>query len=112
MLPVNQRRGRNNKARGKSYERVVARLLAQLWQEPVWRNPDTGGKVADCESAVDVVEVKSVTGPSYALLLKAWGQAEAAAAETGKTPHVVLSFVDNGRRVFWHVQKLEERKSA
>lgn len=106
-----QARGRNNKSRGKSYERVVARLLALLWGEPVRRNPDTGGKVADCESAHDVIEVKSVQGPTYALLLRAWGQAEAAAEKTGKTPHVVLSFVDNGRRVFWHVQKLTERNS-
>lgn len=90
------------------YERKVAALLSSLWNKKVWRNPDSGAKAADCESDDDVIEVKSVTGPSYALLLKAWGQAIDAATKTGKKPHVVLSFLDNGRRVYWHVTKLEE----
>lgn len=106
-----QKRGANNKARGKVYERKVAALLTKLWKKPVWRNPDSGMKAADCESYDDVIEVKSVTGPSYALLLKAWGQATDAAGKTGKSPHVILSFVDNGRRVYWHVTKLETEKT-
>lgn len=92
------------------YERKVAALLEKLWGKRVWRNPDSGMKAADCESDDDVIEVKSVTGPPYALLTKAWGQAADAARKTGKKPHVILSFLEGGRRVYFHVQKIEEEK--
>ena len=107
-----QRRGSNNKSRGKVYERKVAKLLTKQWGKPVWRNPDSGMKAADCESDSDVIEVKSVTGPPYALLTKAWGQAADAAAKTGKTPHVVLCFLENGKRVYFHATKLEEKQDG
>ena len=100
------RRGRLSKSRGKSEERRVAKLLTEELNETFTRNPDNGTKVADIESETYVVEVKSRLTESFALLRQAWGQAEAAEAETGKHPLIVLTFKEDGRRVNWLVQRL------
>ena len=90
--PVKQARGRNNKVRGKALERVVAKLYNG------WRNPDNGSKVADVETDYLVIEVKSLSHEPFAVLKKAWSQADHAAEATGKEPRVVVSFKVNGRR--------------
>lgn len=103
-----RQRGRNNKMRGKSIERRVAKLLTRLRAMPFNRNPDNGTKVADIESHAEVVEVKSMQRATPPILRRAWLQAEAAREETGKEPRVVLSYVDDNRRTFWLVTKLIE----
>ena len=107
-----QRRGRNNKSRGKLYERKVAQILSCLWGKAVWRNPDSGTKAADCESDDSVIEVKSCQTPTYALLRKEWGQTMDAMRKTGKKPYVVLTFVDDRKRTYWLVQRLGEEPSG
>lgn len=93
--------GKNNKRRGKQEERNVAKVVGG------WRNPDNGTKIADVETDEYCIEVKSKTTGSPAQLIKGWQQALAAAAETGKKPVVVLSYVDKGKRVRWLVKPLQ-----
>lgn len=107
--PANVKRGRNAKARGKNEERNSASALNAepgFEGEDFRRNPDNGTKVADLESENYVVEVKSQQKPTYALIKRAWSQALAAHRGTGKHPLIVLTFVDEGRRVRWLVQRL------
>lgn len=101
--------GRNSKVRGKQEERNVLALLKEHFGEDFKRNPDNGTKVADVESDTKVVEVKSRLTKSYALLLTAWAQAEAAAQQTGKEPYLVFSFKDGGKRTRWVITKLKEK---
>ena len=101
--------GRNSKARGKQEERNVLALLKAHFGEVFHRNPDSGFKIADVESDTKVVEVKSRLTKSYALLLTAWAQAEAAAKQTGKEPWLVFSFKDNGKRTRWIITKLKDK---
>ena len=102
----NQRRGRNNKRRGKSIEREVLRLVRAVFQTHAWRNPDNGDQVADVESRDSVYEVKSNQRPTPARRVKAWSQAKEAERQTGKKPYVVETYIDNGKRTFWLVQKV------
>ena len=109
-MPINRSTlGRNSKARGKQEERNVLKLLEHFFAEEFRRNPDNGTKVADVESVSKVVEVKSRLTKSYALLLTAWAQAEAASQQTGKEPYLVFSFKDNGKRTRWLITKLEDK---
>lgn len=103
-----QELGRRSKSRGKQEERNVLKRLSQFFGEQFLRNPDSGFKIADVESPTRVVEVKSRQTKSYALLLTAWEQAEAAHIQTGKEPWIVLSFLDKGKRVRWLVTKLKD----
>jgi hypothetical protein len=125
--PENVIRGRRSKMRGKAVEREVAKLLHEILQaaDPdnaalarAWRNADNGSQVADVETeatgplldhplANAAVEVKSTKGPTTQRRLKAWSQAKAAEAQTGKTPLVIETNVDEGTRTFWLVQKLD-----
>jgi hypothetical protein len=89
----------------------VLSVLQDFFGEQFHRNPDNGTKVADVESATVVVEVKSRQTSSWRLLRDAWNQAEVAAEETGKEPYIVVSNVDNRRRVRWLITKLPEKES-
>lgn len=100
MTEENSRRGRLAKQRGKSVERVVAKLYNGK------RMPDTGAHWADVQTDTAVIEVKSRVTPTFALIREAWDQAQTAATATGKDPLVVLSFVDEGRRVYWEVRRI------
>ena len=86
MTEERSRRGRNNKARGKSVEREVARLVGGK------RVPDIGGEFADVQTETAVYEVKSRQSRTPALIAKAWHQATVAAEATGKDPYVVLAY--------------------
>ena len=111
-MPINRAAlGRNSKARGKQEERNVLALLKEHFGEDFKRNPDNGTKVADVESDTKVVEVKSRLTKSYALLLTAWAQAEAASQQTGKEPWLVFSFKDDGKRTRWVITKLTEKET-
>lgn len=101
-----QRRGRNNKRRGKAIEREVLRLVRAVFQTHAWRNPDNGDQVADVESRDSVYEVKSNQRPTPARRVKAWSQAKEAERQTGKKPYVVETYIDNGKRTFWLVQEV------
>jgi hypothetical protein len=107
-MPMNehQRRGRNNKRRGKMVEREVLRLIRALWQTTAWRNPDNGSQIADVESRESVYEVKSNQRPTPARRVKAWSQAKEAEKQTGKKPYVIETYIDNGKRTFWLIQEL------
>ena len=96
------RRNRNNKVRGKSVEREVARIVGGQ------RIPDIGGEFADVQTTTAVYEVKSRQTPTPALIAKAWHQATVAAEATGKDPYVVLAFAAGpGKpREFWLVQRI------
>jgi len=100
--PVAVRRGRNNKARGSTVERAVAKLLDGR------RNPSSGllGP-ADVETERFAIEVKSHKGSTPLLRQRAWIQAERAATMTGKAPLLIETYVDNGKRSFWAIQKIE-----
>ena len=100
--------GRNSKARGKQEERNVLKLLQEHFGEEFKRNPDNGTKVADVESENIVVEVKSRQTAPWRLLQDAWAQAEKAAEDTGKEPYVIVSNIQNRRRVRWIITKLPE----
>jgi len=97
--PENVRRGRNSKARGKSVERLVAKLVEGK------RIPDGTG-YGDVQNVGNIYEVKSWQRPTPQWLLKAWGQATDSAAATSKEPYVVLSTVDGGKRRFWKISEL------
>ena len=71
------------------------------------RMPDTGAHWADVQTETAVIEVKSRQTATPPLIREAWDQACVAAEATGKVPIVVLSYVDNGRRVYWQVTKVE-----
>lgn len=126
--PANVSRGRRSKMRGKSVEREVAKLLSDILTHAdpntaatlarAWRNADNGSQVADVETeatgpladhplANAVFEVKSTQGTTPLRRLKAWSQAKEGQEQTGKTPYVIETFVDDGRRVFWLVQQLD-----
>jgi hypothetical protein len=94
--------GRTNKARGKRVEREAARLVGGR------RNAETGGTQFDVQTVSAGFEVKSRRGRTPLLLAGAWAQAEAAAAETGLDPYVVLAYTPGRghKREFWLVRKL------
>jgi hypothetical protein len=99
--PERQKRGRNSKARGKSVERQVAKMLGGQ------RIPDGVGH-GDIQTIGAVYEVKSHMRTSPKELLHAFEQVEEAARITGKdVGGVVNTYVDNGKRVFYLVTKLE-----
>ncbi len=99
--PANVRRGRGNRARGAEVEREVAELYGG------WRNIDRGGKWGDVQTEVLVIEVKSRQAATPQLIRTAWAQAIEAAANTGKDPLVVLTYIDGGKRSVWEVKKVE-----
>lgn len=96
------RRGRNNKLRGKSVEREVAKLVGGR------RNPDNGDKQFDVETETAGYEVKSRQSPTPALIRGAWEQASIAAERTGLDPYVVLAYTpgQGHPREFWLVKRL------
>lgn len=107
--PEASRRGRNNKNRGKANERRVAAERGPLerhFGEPFTRNPITGSALADCESEHWVVEVKHRQA-GLALIRNAWGQAAAAAEQTGKRPALLLSLKEEGKLVDYVVVRVE-----
>ena len=95
-----QRRGRNNKHRGATIEREVARITGGK------RIGNRGTSSADVETDTQAIEVKSTISPTPAWWLRAWEQAEQAAKETGKEPVIIRSNVDKGRRVYWEIRRL------
>ena len=101
--PANVKRGRNNKKRGASVEREVAKLFGTV------RNIDRGGKFGDIQTNSLVIEVKSRQQVTPKLISGAWDQALEAAAETGKDPLVVLVYAaPSGKRRFWAVKEITE----
>jgi len=94
------RLGRNNRARGASVERWVAKLVGG------WRNIDRGGAWGDVQTVSRVVEVKSRQTSTPNLIAGAWEQATEAAAKTGKEPSVILCYIDGGKRTAWEVRRL------
>lgn len=68
---------------------------------------DTGAHWADVQTPTAAIEVKSRQTATPPLIREAWSQACVAAEATGKVPIVVLSYIDNGRRVYWQVTKVE-----
>ena len=103
MTPIDRSRlGRNNKNRGKTVERFVARTFFGTE-----RQPTTGRGGADIETATHVVEVKSRQQPTPALMREAWQQVTGYAILTGKQPVVVLAYKDDGRWSYWRLEKLE-----
>lgn len=119
---ANQRRGRNNKNRGKALERRVAKLLAALHQvNTAERVTDQGRSYPDIhfegfcplcggEDREYVVEVKSRQQGTPTYLIEAWEQATRGAGLTDREPFVILTYVDDGRRVFWLVKQMAEEK--
>ncbi len=101
--------GRTNKNRGKSNERRVAAPggpLQRHFGEPFVRNPITGRALADCESEHHVVEVKHRQRGPWALFRDAWAQADSAHEQTGKIPHVLLTFKEKGKLVDYIVTRI------
>lgn len=96
-----QRRGRNNKRRGASIERTVARLVGGK------RIGNRGTSSADVTTEDFAIEVKSVMTPTPAWLKRAWSQAEKAAAETGLLPLIIRSHKDGNRRTYWVIAQME-----
>lgn len=104
------RLGRNNKNRGKQNERRVAAVggpLQRHFGEEFARNPITGRALADCESEHHVIEVKHRQGGAWALFRSAWAQADSAAEQTGKVPHLLLTFKEEGHLVDYIVTRIE-----
>lgn len=95
-------RGRNNKLRGKSVEREVAKLVGGR------RNPDNGEKQFDVQTDSSGYEVKSRRSATPRLIAGAWEQAAHAAEQTGLDPYVVLAYTPGAGhpREFWLVKKL------
>ena len=126
--PEAQKRGRQNKSRGKALERRVRDLLIRLAggneaeriMDQGRRYPDLHAELACplCNDFTDpmhehgdllpfVIEVKSRQHGTPAYLLEAWDQVTRADL-TKRIPFVTLTFVDEGRRSFWLVTRLEE----
>lgn len=102
-MPADFRKiGKNNKVRGASVERLVAALYNGK------RNRNAGQAQADVETKELSIEVKSLQRSTPQLLSNAWTQATSSAILNGKIPVVVLSYIDNGRRVYWEVRKVGE----
>lgn len=99
--PVRSRRSRNNKRRGSQKERDALALLEAVLGFHFWRNADERLKVADVESLLHVVEVKSVQGKPPALIVKALGQMHRAMEQTGKDGHVLLAYTSPGQQTQW-----------
>ena len=99
--PVLSRRGRNSKARGKSIEREVARLLDAT------RNRDGGPKgTPDIENEFVIVEVKSHRTPTPKWIMGAWDQVMSAPDELDRERFTVHTFIDAGRRTMWKIQRI------
>ena len=99
--PVRSRRSRNNKQRGKSKERTALPLLEEQFGVHFWRNADERLKVADVESVLHVVEVKSAQGAPPSLIVKALGQMRKAEEQTGKDGHLLLAYTPPGQTTQW-----------
>lgn len=108
-------------------------MLIELPEKPeeldelVYRHKDNGSPVSDLEtfSLEDeawlegaafttlepfesaVIEVKSRQAPPPQWFLKAVEQAEEAAAKTGKRPYIVVSYLEDGRRVAYVTRKFD-----
>ncbi len=100
--PERVRRGRNSKARGKSVEREVARLLGAI------RNRDGGPKgTPDIENESVIVEVKSHRTPTPKWISGAWEQIMSAPDDTDRERYTVHTFIDAGKRTFWKIQRIK-----
>ena len=93
--------GRNNRTRGASVEREVAKVIGG------WRNIDRGGAWGDVQTTTRVVEVKSRQQATPKLIAGAWEQVTEAAEKTGKDPSVMLCYVDGGKRSMWEVRRIQ-----
>ena len=62
------------------------------------------------EPSLYIIEVKSRQTAPPAYLVKGWQQAIHGAGLTNRRPLVILSYVEEGRRNYWMVQKLESGK--
>ncbi len=101
-------RGRNSRARGHSFERLVAKL----WDG--WRTgSDQGGKHGDVQTTTAVIECKSHTGATPLWISRAWDQAVAAGEATGKDPVTVHGWAAAGKpREIWEIRKVEPMEAA
>ena len=84
--------GRNNKQRGKVWERKVATSLGGI------RNINNDQPHTDVETSDAVYEVKSTQTKPPAWLLKALGQLELASEETGKRQGGVVKVYTKGQK--------------
>lgn len=100
--PVAVRRGRNNKARGKSVEREVAKLLG------LSRNRD-GGPLGtpDLESETMIVEVKSHQNSTPKWIANAWEQVMKAPDNSDRERVTIHTFVDSGKRSIYLIKRLQ-----
>jgi hypothetical protein len=101
--------GRRAKARGAAQERAALEPLAKRFGEPFKRTGNRGTSSADVTSEHYCVEIKSRLRPTWSELRNAWKQAEKAAEETGLEPYVLFAFTEDGKKIRWLIQKLEER---
>lgn len=122
-----RRRGRNNKRRGAAIEREIAKKLGGTRivdnGEPgksdirVYNYPPCDevpedddwllhAKTCLCDT---IIEVKSNQRSSPAKRVKAWEQAVNGAAKEGEewSPRIIETYIDEGKRTHWLIQKLE-----
>jgi hypothetical protein len=107
-----QKRGRRNKMFGKAQERAVLPVLSRFFGQPFHRNPDSGVKVADVESADYVVEVKAKSTNMPAFLVEAFGQMEAAMAATGKQGRVCVTWLVGRKRRYFVMEEVTGYRDA
>ena len=87
-----QKRGRNNKKRGKAWERRIASALGGV------RNIDNAKPHTDVETDTAVYEVKSTQTQTPEWLQRAWSQVELASAESGKEIGGVVKIYTKGAK--------------
>ena len=94
-------RGRNNKRRGKTYERRVARALGGV------RNIDSARPHTDVETDDAVYEIKSTQSSTPAWLDKATSQLSKASIESKKGMGGVVKVYTKGKARAFLIQEIE-----
>ena len=94
-------RGRNNKRRGKEYERRVARALGGV------RNIDSARPHTDVETDDAVYEIKSTQSSTPAWLDKATSQLSKASIESKKGMGGVVKVYTKGKARAFLIQEIE-----
>ena len=94
-------RGRNNKRRGKTYERRVAKALGGV------RNIDSARPHTDVETDDAVYEIKSTQSSTPAWLDKATSQLSKASIESKKDMGGVIKVYTKGKARAFLIQEIE-----
>ena len=101
MTTTKRRRGRNNKQRGKVYERRVATALGGK------RNISNDQPHTDVETDDAVYEVKSTQSTTPSWLLKALSQLELASKESNKGMGGVVKVYTKGKARAFLIKEIE-----